>query len=430
MRLLHRLTTLPLLAVALLAANVALAQQEAATGSGAVAPPAAERTPDEAQEPAAEEPTPDPGSVAVAWSDGFRLSTADGRFELGIGGRLHFDSNYLSDSEPFDGRLGTVESGFEVRRARIHLRGHVYDRVEYMLELDFAGGEVGARDMYVGVRDLPVTARFGHMKEPFSLEELTSSRFITFMERSIANMFAPSRNTGISVGSDFADGKGTWEAGVFRDTDGFSPRNGDNYNLTGRITYAPLFEDAGKRLVHGGAGFQNRWIDGTLSLSTRPGDHNTPGIIRVSIPATAAQFLSLEAAAGFGPFGLQGEYDSVWVSSAERGDPHLSGYYVQGHWFVTGEHRPYRGGKFDRVRPAANFLDGGAGAWQVAARWGRVDVTEGLAEPPGVLTVLTLGLNWYWNPNVRWSMNYELADLPQVDTDKVSILHWRLGIDF
>lgn len=434
MNILHRSFIPGALGVALLIAGPAAAQEPAAASPAqelAAAAPAQEpAAASAAQEPAATEPVADPNAVSVSFRDGFRLRTADDRFELGIGGRLQFDANYFSDDEPFGGLLGRVEDGFEVRRARIHLKGY-YDRIEYMFELDFAGGEVGARDMYLGVRGLPMTARFGYMKEPYSLEELVSSRFTTFMERSLVNMFAPGRQTGFGFGAGFAGGRGTWAAGLYRETDGFEPTPGNNYDLAGRVTYAPVLANGGERLVHVGAALQHRWLGGNLLvLSTRPGDHNTPGIIRVAIPATAAQFLSVEAAASHGPFGIQGEYDSVWVTSEQRGDPTLHGYYAQAHWFITGEHRPYRDGKFDRLRPQADFLRGGAGALQIAARFARVDVSEALLEPPGVLEVLTVGLNWYWNPYLRWMLNYELADLPQLDTDKVSILHWRLAFDF
>lgn len=427
------------------AAFPAAAQQTAADSSGAPAPvadaaiaadpgtPPASSAAGQETPPAhdAEAADDNPGRMIVEWRDGLRMTSADGRFEMRLGGRLHTDVSYLSDELPFDGQFGTIEDGLEVRRARLFVQGRMYGRLEYKFDLDFAGGTVGGRDLYIGVRELPVLLRFGHVKEPYSLEELNSSNFITFMERSIANLFAPSRNTGILVGGEFADERLTWQAGVFRDTDGFAASTGDNYNVSGRLTWTPVRPDDGSRLLHLAGAVQHRFVDGLLSLSARPGDHNAPKIIEIRIPATAATFVNFEAAASIGSLHMQGEYNQVFVKSSERDDPELHGYYFQAAYFLTGERRPYRtGGTFDRVRPRANFLDGGPGAWEVGVRYAKIDLTEGVIQPPGELSDVTLGVNWYWNPHVRWMFNFEIDNLPDIETETLTIFHTRLQFDF
>lgn len=397
-------------------------QQEVKTTAGA-----AEPAPQEQEEGSDE--VEDPNDFRIFWRDGFRAETNDGRFQLRLGARLQTDFNWILEKEPFDGAFGTLENSMEVRRARLYVQGYMWERVEYKFEVDFAGGTVGAKDMYLGVRGWPVTARFGHMKEPFSIEELTSSRFITFMERSLVNMFSPARNTGLMVLGNFNDRRSTWGVGVFRSTDGFASSTGDNYDITGRLTHAAVSSDDSRSLLHVGVNLQHKRVDGNLRLSTRPGDHNAPRVLEVNIPASSANYVSLEASANIGSLGLQAEYLSAWVKSEERDDPHLSGYYLQGSFFFTGETRPYDRGRFVRLSPDRNF-PGGPGAWELALRYARVDLTEGLEEGPGELWNLTTGLNWYWNPNVRFMLNHEYSKLADLDTTPFSILHMRLMFDF
>ncbi len=375
-----------------------------------------------------EEREQDPNEIRVFWRDGLHMETADQRFELQIGGRVHLDTAYFADEDAFGGVFGKLENASEVRRGRLHLQGHMYGSVDYKFELDFAGGQADIKDLYFGVRNLPMTLRFGHQKEPWSIEEQTSSRFITFMERSLAVVFSPERNFGVRL-EKVADGRTSWAAGVFRETDGFAGAVGDNYNLTGRLTHAPILRDGGRKLLHLGVAYTHKFIDGVLNLDLRPDVHTAPKLVRLAVPATSADYLQGEVSANIGALGLQGEYVQAWAKSAERDDPSLNGWYVQGSYFLTGESRPYTGTLFDRLRPIRNFLDGGSGAWEIAARYARADLSEGTESGLGVLTAFTAGLNWYWNPHLRLMFNYTRADIADLGTDPTSIYQWRVSFD-
>ena len=79
----------------------------------------------------------------------------------------------------------------------------------------------------MGVTDLgPIgTVRVGNMKEDFSLEEMTSSKYIVFMERALPALFNPARNVGISGYNTFLAGRlATRWAAFTKPTAGFSAR--------------------------------------------------------------------------------------------------------------------------------------------------------------------------------------------------------------
>jgi phosphate-selective porin OprO/OprP len=85
--------------------------------------------------------------------------------------------------------------------------------------------------------------------------------------------------------------------------------------------------------------------------------------------------------------------------------------YVQATWLLTGEDKPLE----NRVKPRANLslTEGTWGAFELAARVAFLDTSDG--EDAGVVlpttnqrtTELTLGLNWWWTPNVCLRIDWE-----------------------
>jgi phosphate-selective porin OprO/OprP len=69
---------------------------------------------------------------------------------------------------------------------------------------------------------------------------------------------------------------------------------------------------------------------------------------------------------------------------------------------------------------------GGAGAWEIAARYSRLDLEEAGQAP--ALSDITAGVSWYLNPNFRWITDYVRADV-----DGVGVSHallFRTQADF
>jgi phosphate-selective porin OprO/OprP len=278
--------------------------------------------------------------------------------------------------------------------------------------------------------------QIGHFKEPFGLEQITSSNDITFMERGLLDAFDAARNTGIATFTRFLDDRMTVSAGGFRDTDNFGDGFGGNsdYNLAARVTGLPIYEDDGALLLHLGLGYEHRFVHGqTIEFERRPETNFGNQIV------STGEFLSNdydlirpELALVAGPFSFQAEYtqtliDAVEVGEADDavavGDPAFWGWYAYVSYFVTGEHRAYKPAeaKFDRLSPRHDFGWGegsGWGAFEVAARFSQLNLDSGGIDGDR-LADTTLGVNWYLNPNIRLMFNYVYADRRPIGAENV-----------
>lgn len=354
-------------------------------------------------------------------------------------GRLFIDWGWFGGDSPTystdsSGATAELEDGTQFRTARLGVDGTLYEKVYYKIEYDLASGtDVEAKDVYVSLKDTPVGEfRVGHYKEPFSLEQLTSSRFITFMERSVADAFAPGRNSGFSILDHNEPKTVTWSAGMFRTTDDFAFDVGDaEYSYTGRVTGTPWNEDEGASLLHLGGAVSYR-MDEMARFRARPESDflNRPADTG-AIATDDTTLLGLETAWINGPLSLQAEYEMASVSAESGGmDGDFGGFYAFVSWFLTGEHRNYKtsSGAFDRVKPSENF-GAGSGAVELAARYSMIDLDDGPST--GEMTDATLGVNWYLNPNARVMLNAIHSEYEDgaID-DSADILMLRFQVDW
>jgi phosphate-selective porin OprO/OprP len=390
----------------------------------------------------AEEKEP-PGTLRAYYKDGVTLETKDKAFKIKMGGRLNVDwGNIDADDDTeefFDNDFG---HGAEFRRARLYMSGTLYDRIEFKSEFDFAGGDVDFNDVWMGIMDIPYIGRIrvGHMKEPFSLEYITSGKVITFMERGLPNALVPQRNTGLTFLNQELDDRLTWAVGFFRETDSFGDGFGDadEYNLTARLTGVPWCMDDGRRLLHLGFSYSHKFRDEgdgtTIDYRSQPESSLSPVFFvdTGDFLVDGVDLINPELALVYGPFSIQAEYMHAFADGAgDNAD--FWGFYVFGSYFLTGEHRPYAKGAFQRVRPNCNFLeDGGLGAWEIALRYSYLDLADnGLGEvdgEEGKLGDVTFGLNWYLYPTLKLMLNYIYADLD--DVGDTHIFQSRFHLEF
>ena len=382
------------------------------------------------------------------WKNRFILESKDKQFRLDFGGRLTLDAGYIGADKTIEAAFPNETGwGTEIRQGRLFFEGLVYDAFEFKTEYDFATGGFFT-DVYMGFRKIPgiETLRFGHFKEPVSLEQLTSRKYITFMERSLPDSaFVPSRNMGVMVFSNAFDERMTWSAGAFQETDGnaFSFNDFSDWNLSARVTGLPWFVDK-KKLLHLGLSYSHKF--GNEGETTRP--YSSPPESTISLNRLVntgallyqdVDLVNPEIALVYGPFSFQGEYYYNMVNSTPDNDPVFSGYYAMVSYFVTGESRSYNPywGTFTRIKPTRNFhpTKGGLGAIELGLRYSYLNLNYEDIQG-GVERDWTFGINWYATPNTRFTFNYIRGNVEDRTTGAaipdgdVDILQGRILLDF
>ncbi len=354
------------------------------------------------------------------------VRSADGDFRFRVDGRVHFDGNWFQDDNAVD-----FGSGTHLRRARLGMEGQLWRDWHFKFSYDFTGsGRAGVQDAYLrytGLGRQVVTV--GHFKEPISLEVLTGANAVPFVERSLPTVLAPSRSVGVGVVTPWHE-RLTTTLGVFGegiaklgDTDPATTGLDEGWGASGRLVYTPVRAD--RRLLHLGLAAGHRRandLGGThqatpLRVRQRPEASLTS--IRLVDTGDLADterltIRGLEAAWVHGPVSLQGEYLAMTVVRATDGsvDPTLQGFYVLASWLVTGESRRYNQatGAFGNPRVRRVAGQGGPGAWELLARYSRLDLTDQPDRAGGVLggeeANLTVGVTWYPNDNLRFMLNY------------------------
>jgi phosphate-selective porin len=108
-----------------------------------------------------------------------------------VTGRVHFDTRAFDTdlTDSVDRDSASVGDNFELRRARIGINGSINKQINYELVGNAVGGTTNFIDTAFVNYGFNKSAqlRTGRFKQPFSLEEQTSSNNIGFMERSYGN---------------------------------------------------------------------------------------------------------------------------------------------------------------------------------------------------------------------------------------------------
>ena len=369
------------------------------------------------------------------WFHSLLFESEDDAFLVHIRGRLLVDW-YWATSDDYDSTV--TADGVFVRQARLGVQGHAYTNLIYMLEFEFNNGDARVRDAFMGLRNLGPFGRlkFGHLREPFGLDATTPIPFHTFLYRaSSTRALALARNPGVRLHNRILGGRLTWWAGVFRDGDPTGTVVGNSgYAFTAKVTHLAIRE-AGRLLHLGFSASFRQPLEHTARFGARAGPGTGPQLVDTgSIPADQAAAFAWASALRLRSFTLQAEAYLVHVSGLGT-DATFHGWYVMASYWLTGETAIYSewNAVWDRVLPRRNLHDGsgGKGAWMLALRFDRVDLTDGGIDG-GEMDSFTFGVTWMWNPNTRVKLDLVYADVTggPLGTGTIWYMMTRFQFDF
>ncbi|MCG8583692.1 MAG: hypothetical protein MI757_03175, partial [Pirellulales bacterium] len=170
-------------------------------------------------------------------------------------GRIFYDEIWREGADTaYLSPVDYGEHGFDT--VRIGVEGNVWENAKYKAEVEFEGGETDYKDVYMELHTRWLgKAKIGFFKVPYGLEELTSSRFDSFMEQTPATgAFVPSRRWGYnSAFTPFECTNTLLQVGMFHQSSDDNPSsqgsvedgNGD-WSFTGRAVWLPVYDEPSK----------------------------------------------------------------------------------------------------------------------------------------------------------------------------------------
>lgn len=353
--------------------------------------------------------------------NGLGIKSKDGNTTAQFTGRIHMDYRNFSPDYASGQTVDSYSDPMEMRRGRFGVRGMIAKDFKYQLLANF-GNDVGASstsstidEFWVNYDANPAAQfQFGTFKMPFSLEQLTSSNNIDFMERSLVGQndseLIPAKETGVMIHGVPATGF-TYALAASRGR-GNKTAAVDGADVIGRVTTNIAEVIQNKDFVaHLGAAYSVGSIKtGVTASSGRTEARNQSGWFTGSAMSgeTERTRQGLEAAFAWKGIKLQGEQFNFKYDPATGSDQEIKGHYVQAVYNVTGESHNYKNGIFNWIKPNTAVTSGGPGAWQIAVRASEFNA-EDISVAAGKsnrATAITYGVTWYWNDNVRFMLNY------------------------
>lgn len=361
--------------------------------------------------------------LKVKWKGAPELSSADEKkFKFKVRGRVETDYNNIDQDTPIT--FAPDVSATALRRARLGVEGVMFYDFKYLFEVDFAGDAVAVKDAYLQYTGLPVYLTVGNFKTYNSLEHIMSANIITFLERAaFIEAFGIDRQIG--AGASYSKDHYTLSAGIFGESVSSSPffsgfTGDENLTFAARGTVAPINRDVNgvNQVLHFGASVRQRDVGDDqpfLSYRARAADLFLANrFVNTGSIGDSDLLWGLEAAGVWGPVSVQGEYAQLDVdlpggSLIRRNppppganpfigvpDPTFDGWYVDASWFLTGETRPYKDGRFERVKvknPVTWSEGSGWGAWQIAGRYDVLNLSDTAFNDAGGCRNTSLGVN-------------------------------------
>ena len=361
-----------------------------------------------------------------SFRDGFSFESGDKEHSIALTGRIHADYRQFNVNSTGSNTADT----FDIRRAYIGISGKIATDFTFEVNADVAQTSAPQLDVaWVNMNIHPAFQfRIGQFKMPMSIEELTSSRFIDFQERSLVNALVPAKERGAMIhGSPYT---GVFYGLALSNGAGKNNNEGDTVNdgkdFIGRLG-ANFAEMIGNKdmVLHVAGAYSSGEITAATAASIRTEGRGltffSPAAFSSATPITRTRKHG-EVSVAWGPFKFQGEQlaaDFEGGSGASAFNRGIETRYLEALWLITGEKYSdaYRGGAYSAIKPLKPFRmsSGGPGAWEIGLRASNMDATD-FATAAGQsreADSLTIGLKWIPVTNVRFMLNYVKTDFEQ-----------------
>ncbi len=359
------------------------------------------------------------------------LSSTDKRFKYWFDNRVYFDGAVYFGDNTYQGQDNAIGNGVNIRRLRFAMKTIIWGHWGGEIDFDFGNNAVDIKDAYIRYIGNNWQIKAGNFREPFSMETMTTSRYITFMERPYATEQAPSRHLGIAyktfTNHIFFEG-GVFSSNIANDLirdQNKSKGTNAGWSVTARFAWAPIKKD--RQVLHFGVAGSYRTPKiqeiGDPINSFRYGENAETEINRKKYIDTdwmedcqTKILFGTEAAYAVKNFRVQGEYiitriqrDVNEVPDGE-GKVKMGGFYVMGAWLINNADYYYNMG--DAEFSQIDFRDVYKSAFEVAVRYSYMnantfkDGSDITYLPGGAGETYTLGLSYYFNYNVKIMLNY------------------------
>jgi len=348
-------------------------------------------------------------------------------YRYAFGGQIAYDIAYISEADRSYNDRG-------LRRFRIWHNGSFYNKkLFYELEYSFTGNS-HYKDFFLGYKekvdslDGSFRVKMGNIKIPFSLERYTSSKYNTFMERSLNDAFSISRKMGAEIlYSQKIDSMRLNLFGAYF-TNSIDERIDDEINKPGfssRITLAQKFDK--REILHIGFGVKTQEYQGKNIKVKQGAESDWIDRKYVSTKIKDVDSLlskNIEAMYVYDRYYIQGEYTMQHIE-ARKGDYDFYAYYIQGSYFLLGNGKRFKlaTSTLSKIKPKKD------GALEIAARYAYINLND-KDEHGGEQQDLTLGLNWYLDDKLRLSGNYILVNPKETDDYDGVFQIWQARILF
>lgn len=350
------------------------------------------------------------------FKDGFTWESGDKENAISINGRIHADYRTFSE----DSTNNATANTFDVRRAYLGVSGRIANDWTFEAVADVAQSTAPQLDVawvnWGAFKE--VQFRAGQFKMPMALEELTSSRFIDFQERSYVDQYAPAKERGAMIhGSPVT---GVFYALAASNGTGKNTNEGsaivDGKDVIGRLG-ANFAEIIGNKdmVLHVAAAMS----DGEQAAGAVPSARTEGrGLTFFTGTSPGADYdrkrTAGEISLAWNQFKVQGETLTANFKTVNGPafDRDIDTSYAEVMWLITGEKyaEAYRNGAYGAIKPLRPYKKGtdGWGAWEVGLRVSKFDAGDypTTATSTNKADAMTVGLKWIPNTNTRVYLNY------------------------